>query len=162
MYRPYLQAVEKYFKKLLPILVPLQVNLAFLRHSTGNYFIFWCVNECCLNPRMYKVGGGGVDATPPENFLRFCFRDFLCTSLHLSSCSFFFKTPFLKINRKMHEILKEKWGVVLVKRVILNSFFFALRLCPWAWNSYNAILSHILHVQLLKTVNFNFVKENQR
>ena len=50
-----------------------------------------------FNPRTYKGRRSGCNSPPPHGFLRFCRGDFLCISLHFSSCLFIFETPFLEI-----------------------------------------------------------------
>ena len=47
-----------------------------------------------LNPRTYKGGGGGVDATPHNVFMRFFLEDKISASDVFSSCPFIPRAHF--------------------------------------------------------------------
>ena len=50
--------------------------------------------ETTWNPRTYKGGGGGVDATPPKAFLTFLLEDKRLAPDVFTSCSFIPRAHF--------------------------------------------------------------------
>ena len=68
------------------------ILLLTLLHSID--VIFYFTRKVFLNPRTYRGGGGGLDATPHKVFLSFFLEDKTSAPDVFSSCSFFPRADF--------------------------------------------------------------------